>query len=204
MNILDVAIRAVLVPFRSLSRCLAENYKMYFGYSTVFPYSTSQAELKWIWAAHRCSIRISFRGVFWKFPQAPLNFYWDDPHNRPHNPPPPPPGRLREHRDEIKRTIKIYLYPYISLQKVRYSSLVCSCSLWDVFNSKIQPRLSFIFFLSSDFLGTTYLSPFHRWNVCFSCNILWGSNHFWRFRHICLHIQYYSYSTQATRRKKTH
>ena len=89
MNILDVAIRAVLVPFRSLSRCLAENYKMYFGYSTVFPYSTSQAELKWIWAAHRCSIRISFRGVFWKFPQAPVNFYWDDPHNRPHNPPHP-------------------------------------------------------------------------------------------------------------------
>ena len=36
MNTLDVAIRAVLVPFRSLSRCLAENYKMYFGYSTVF------------------------------------------------------------------------------------------------------------------------------------------------------------------------
>ena len=29
MNILDVAIRAVLVPFRSRSRCLAKNYEMY-------------------------------------------------------------------------------------------------------------------------------------------------------------------------------
>ena len=172
MNTLDVAIRAVLIPFRSLSRCLAENYKMYFGYSTVFSVQYLSGGVKWIWATHRCYILISFRGVFWKFRRAPPNFYRDEA---------PAPGasqslsfifiwqnwpyickttnyklivtsrRLREYRGEIKRNNKIYLYPYICLQKVRYSSLVCSCSLWDVFNSKTQPRLSLIFFLSSAF-----------------------------------------------------
>ena len=228
MNILDVAIRAVLVPLEACRGVSRKIIRCILVTQPFLPYSTSQEGLKWIWGTHRRYILISFRGVFWKFRQAPPSFYRDDPHPRNKS-------KLKfnlylakllktmtismqnyklKTDPYIKKTEKTQRWnkkeyqnlfvSYICLQKVRYSSLVCSCSVWDVFNSKTQPRLSLIFFLSSAFLGTTYLSPFHKWNVCFSCNILWGSNHFWRFRHICLHIQYYSYRTQATRRKKTH
>ena len=52
--------------------------------------------------------------------------------------------RLREYGDEVKRNSKIYLYPNICLQKIRYSSLVFAVA-YDAFNSKTQRCLSFIF-----------------------------------------------------------
>ena len=52
--------------------------------------------------------------------------------------------RLREYGDEIKRNSKIYLYPNICLQKIRYSSVVFAVA-YDVFISKTQRCLCFIF-----------------------------------------------------------
>ena len=78
MNILDLAIRALLVPLEACRGVSRKIIRCILVTQPFFPYSTSQEGLKWIWATHTCYILISFRSVFWKFRRAPPNFYRDD------------------------------------------------------------------------------------------------------------------------------